>query len=70
LVLFMPWRCPACQEQIRHSETEAKPRIGSRYRCHICRLELMFDPMTDKLTVAPLNVVDERPQSSAPKRDE
>jgi hypothetical protein len=26
-----------------------------RYRCHVCRLELVVDPKTDKLTVSPLD---------------
>jgi rubredoxin len=50
----MPWRCPACSIPIRHSEVEDRPRIGQRYRCHVCRLELVFDPHTNKLRVAPL----------------
>jgi len=47
----MPWRCPACQTHIRHSETEATPRVGVIYRCHICRLELVVDAETQKLRV-------------------
>ena len=50
----MPWRCPACSEQIRHAENEEQPRPGVTYRCHICRLELMLDTATARLTVAPL----------------
>ena len=49
----MTWNCPACNTQLRHSELEAKPRPGERYRCHICRLSLDFDPKTDRLIVAP-----------------
>jgi hypothetical protein len=49
----MPWRCPACAVPIRHSELEPRPRPTQRYRCHICRLELILDPATDKLTLAP-----------------
>jgi hypothetical protein len=49
----MPWKCPACHEPIRHSEVEVRPRIDARYRCHICRLELVVDPKADKLVVAP-----------------
>jgi len=49
----MPWRCPACQMQIRHSELEERPLTGHTYRCHICRLDLALDPETQKLTVAP-----------------
>lgn len=50
----MPWKCPACDIQIRHSEIEDRPRSSSIYRCHICRLELVFDEKTGKLMVAPL----------------
>jgi hypothetical protein len=51
----MPWRCPACRTVIRHSELEEKPRLGAVYRCAVCRLELVLDPETDKLTVAPFD---------------
>jgi rubredoxin len=57
----MPWRCPACETHIRHAEFEAAPHVGPRYRCPVCRLELVFDPRTDKLVVAPL---DDREQKS------
>jgi len=30
------------------------PRLGLRYRCHICRLELILDPRTEKLVLAPM----------------
>jgi hypothetical protein len=49
----MPWKCPACQQPIRHSELESQPRQRVAYRCHICRLELKLDPHTQKLAVAP-----------------
>jgi hypothetical protein len=49
----MPWCCPACRIPIRHSEVEERPRPRTLYRCHVCRLELVFDPATEKLTVAP-----------------
>jgi hypothetical protein len=49
----MPWRCPACHIQIRHSEIEEQPLTGQTYRCHICRLDLMLDARTQKLAVAP-----------------
>jgi len=49
----MPWRCPACQTQIRHSETEAMPRPAVIYRCHICRLELVIDDEWQRLRVRP-----------------
>ncbi len=50
----MPWRCPACYTQIHHSPVEDRPRPNSCYRCHICRLELVLDPQTERLVVAPV----------------
>jgi rubredoxin len=50
----MPWRCPACEIPIRHSDVESKPREAARYRCHMCRLELTFDPDANRLTVTPI----------------
>jgi len=47
----MPWKCPACQLHITHVDSEPKP--GQVYRCHICRLELVLDPSTGKLVLAP-----------------
>ena len=55
----MPWHCPACQTPITHNEFEERPRPCVRYRCHVCRLELMLDDYTEKLTVAPLLTVDD-----------
>jgi hypothetical protein len=55
----MPWRCPACQEQIRHSQAEREPYVGVVYRCHICRLELLFDPIRRLLRVVPFPVDDD-----------
>jgi len=50
----MPWTCPACSLAIRHSDHDTAPRPGIVYRCHICRLELVLDPNTKKLVLAPL----------------
>jgi hypothetical protein len=50
----MSWKCPACQSPIRHGEVELTPRPGVIYRCLVCRLELIKDPHSDKMTVAPL----------------
>ena len=47
----MPWRCPACIVAIQHNELESEPRLGQVYRCHICRLELVFDASVGRLTV-------------------
>lgn len=53
----MPWKCPACGIDIRHHED--LPRPQAIYRCHICRLELVLDPDTNKLTVAPFSASDD-----------
>jgi hypothetical protein len=58
----MPWRCPACQVAIEHNPHEDRPRTGVTYRCHVCRLELVLDPVTDRMVVAP------RPDDSPPER--
>jgi hypothetical protein len=50
----MPWRCPACRLPIQHLPLEASPRVGVHYRCHICRLELVYDGTAQKLVVAPM----------------
>lgn len=49
----MPWKCPACQTQIAHDAGLPQPRRV--YRCHVCRLELVFDEHEHKLTVAPFS---------------
>jgi hypothetical protein len=51
----MPWRCPACRTEIHHHELEEKPRMSERYRCHVCRLELIFNDRINRLVVVPLN---------------
>jgi hypothetical protein len=52
---LMPWKCPACSTQIRHSDAEPAPRPGVIYRCPVCRLELVVEKGTNKLMVAPLS---------------
>jgi hypothetical protein len=44
---------------IRHHDAE--PRYGVVYRCHVCRLELVLERETNKLTVAPLPMTAEEP---------
>jgi len=62
----MPWRCPACATEISHrTAAEAMPRPGQHYRCHVCRLELVFDAEMNKMVVVPLP--DELP-TTPPKR--
>jgi hypothetical protein len=47
----MPWKCPACEVQIEHNGPAPEPKRV--YRCHVCRLELVLDVQTGKLTVTP-----------------
>ena len=53
-MMLITWSCPACQSQIRHSSGEDQPRLGKVYRCHVCRLELIFDRERQQLTVVPM----------------
>jgi len=50
---------------IRHSESEPTPRAGTRYRCHICRLELVLDAAGRKLTVPPFDDGDDGKKKSS-----
>jgi hypothetical protein len=50
----MPWKCQACQTTLRQSSEEERPVKGLTYRCHVCRLELMLNPVNDRLEVTPL----------------
>ena len=49
-----PLRCPACRSAITHATSDHHPRADVVYRCHVCRLELMFNAATSKLVVAPI----------------
>ena len=48
----MPWKCPACETQIRHDGDV--PQSNRIYRCHVCRLELTVDARTNTMAVPPL----------------
>ena len=53
----MPWKCPACSTPIRQQLMAAghpNPLPGVIYRCSVCRLELVIDPDSDRLIIAPL----------------
>jgi len=58
--VLMPWRCPSCSNVIAHDTDARTPRVGVRYRCHVCRLGLHYDSATEKLIVATDN--DDSPQ--------
>ena len=53
LSTLLPWTCPACSLAIRHALNESAPLPNIVYRCHICRLELVLDAVTNKLVMAP-----------------
>jgi hypothetical protein len=48
----MPWKCPACGIEITHDGD--RPERTCVYRCHVCRLELVLDEPTGKLTARSL----------------
>ena len=50
----MPWTCPACHNQIAHSELEVKPRPNTPYHCRVCGVDLLVDWDTNRLAVAPV----------------
>jgi hypothetical protein len=50
----MPWKCPVCDIQIAHDGDQ--PELQRVYRCHVCRLELLLDEPTHKLTVRAFTV--------------
>jgi hypothetical protein len=50
----MPWKCLACQTSIQHDHKMPWRRRGVISRCHVCRLELVIDPATEKLALVPL----------------
>jgi hypothetical protein len=50
----MALHCPACQTAIRFNQFDTRPRFSVRYRCHVCRLELLLDSESGLLVVAPL----------------
>jgi hypothetical protein len=54
----MPWKCPACQTEIRHDGD--RPELGRVYRCHVCHLELVLDNLTNELTLASWPNIPER----------
>jgi hypothetical protein len=44
------WICPACGQFIGHNQEDV-PSTGVVYRCHICRLELVFDQVKQRLVL-------------------
>jgi hypothetical protein len=59
----MPWTCPACRQQVDHSE--AMPLTGRVYRCPVCRLHMVFDPLIMKMQPVPPNDDDRKQRNVA-----
>jgi rubredoxin len=47
----MPWTCPVCTLRLQH--TTEIPQTGQVYRCPICKLNLVFDPVKGKMRPVP-----------------
>jgi hypothetical protein len=60
----MPWSCPACGSPIPHHGSEGRPRFGVRYRCQVCRRELVMDRVTITLVEPPDEAIPANPTSS------
>jgi hypothetical protein len=53
----MPWRCPACRAEIHYYPAGPSfPDPHVKYRCHVCRLDLRFDPVLRRMEIAPFDV--------------
>jgi hypothetical protein len=50
----MSWKCPACQTAITRDPAASAPSLNTIFRCHVCRLELVVDPFSGELKLAPL----------------
>ena len=61
--LNMPWRCPVCDATVQH--TGPLPLEDVVYRCHVCRLDLVTNPETGKMRLAPFDV-DTDPDATEP----
>jgi hypothetical protein len=53
---------------VQHNPNEAMPRVGTLYRCPVCRLELDVDPDTHKMRVAPLDRAADHPPAKSRRK--
>jgi len=51
----MLWRCPGCRTEIQHLSMDRLPNPRDDYRCHLCRVNLRFDPVLRMMVVAPVD---------------
>ncbi len=49
------WHCPGCSTILHHDESGVSPRAGERYRCHVCRLEVLYDETIQTIVGAPFD---------------
>jgi hypothetical protein len=47
----MPWWCPSCRGTVIHNQADERPHPAEVYRCHVCQLELRFDPTMDRMAI-------------------
>jgi len=46
----MPWTCPKCGLQVGHGDaTHPLPKSDTLYRCPVCHLEQVFDPVQQQM---------------------
>ncbi len=59
----MPWTCPACQQQVQH--TEDLPHTDRVYRCPVCHLQMIFDLRANKMRPLPPHNGDKKKSTEA-----
>ncbi len=52
------WRCPVCQQQVSGRPGDVLPARNVVYRCHTCRIDLLFDEDYGHFRLAPLQDAD------------
>jgi hypothetical protein len=60
LVALMARRCPVCGGFVRHHFREEVALLGTRRRCPVCKLVLVFDGPSNQMMVAPFDAADEQ----------
>jgi rubredoxin len=54
----MTWRCPACRTELQHNPADSRPRTNEAYRCHVCRLDFVYDEALEKMVITPFDADD------------
>jgi hypothetical protein len=64
----MLWNCPVCSLATPHTAIAERPVPGARYYCHVCRLDLVFDPSKNRMALPPIGEDRSSPRQSEVKR--